>query len=315
MTIPKSSSTTTAAATAAAVSTLLKPKNLSTSINDNGDPRPLILILAATIPSLGIGLNGKLPWNLSKEMKYFRQVTTTTQCLHGDNDNINDNDINEKNIVIMGRKTWDSIPLKFRPLSNRINIIISSTLSPSSSTSSSSSSPIFFCKSLDSALELISNNWPPLNTTSTSSTSSTTIIENSNNNIINKRIFIIGGAQLYKSALNHPRTKHILLTEIEKDLKNNNEENEEKEEIICDTFLENFNWYNNTDNDNINDNNDNIDNIKDRIWIKQNYNTLRKFLNPLVELPLDNINNNIEKSSTYILENGFKYQFTLWNKQ
>lgn len=46
-------------------------------------------------------------------MKYFRQVTSSTF------------DSNKQNAVIMGRKTWESIPLKFRPLPNRINVVIS----------------------------------------------------------------------------------------------------------------------------------------------------------------------------------------------
>jgi dihydrofolate reductase len=67
----------------------------------------------------GIGLNGKLPWRLKEDMKLFKTITTTIQ---------NPNDKGKLNAVIMGRKTWESIPMKFQPLPNRINIILSTTL-------------------------------------------------------------------------------------------------------------------------------------------------------------------------------------------
>ena len=74
-------------------------------------------ILASTYNG-GIGLNGKLPWRLKEDMKIFKRITTTIQ---------NSDDKNKLNAVIMGKNTWESIPLKFRPLSNRINIILSTT--------------------------------------------------------------------------------------------------------------------------------------------------------------------------------------------
>ena len=62
---------------------------------------------------MGIGKDGGLPWKLSEDLKHFRRTT-------------------ENGTVIMGRKTWDSIPEKFRPLKNRKNIVLSSNpnLSP-----------------------------------------------------------------------------------------------------------------------------------------------------------------------------------------
>lgn len=56
-----------------------------------------------------IGKNGALPWKNSTDMKYFRELTTTTL------------DTSKNNAVIMGRKTYDSIGA---PLKNRVNIVV-----------------------------------------------------------------------------------------------------------------------------------------------------------------------------------------------
>jgi dihydrofolate reductase len=71
----------------------------------------LTLIVAAT-RAHGIGKGGTLPWRLPKEMAYFARVTT-----HAPEGTMN--------AVVMGRNTWESIPLKFRPLRRRANIVIS----------------------------------------------------------------------------------------------------------------------------------------------------------------------------------------------
>ncbi|KAL1761887.1 dihydrofolate reductase-like domain-containing protein [Schizophyllum commune] len=71
----------------------------------------LTLIVAATKAN-GIGQNGNLPWRLPKEMSYFAKVTS--HALEG-----------KQNRVIMGRKTWESIPAKFRPLRDRLNVVLS----------------------------------------------------------------------------------------------------------------------------------------------------------------------------------------------
>src|SRR5438045_936127 len=73
---------------------------------------PLTIIVAATSSRLGIGLKGALPWRLKREIAYFKRATTF-------------NPENQTNVVIMGRKCWESIPPKFRPLPNRHNIILS----------------------------------------------------------------------------------------------------------------------------------------------------------------------------------------------
>lgn len=53
-----------------------------------------------------IGVKGKLPWHIPEDLKRFSQLTTG-------------------HYVLMGRKTWDSLPEKFKPLPKRKNIIIS----------------------------------------------------------------------------------------------------------------------------------------------------------------------------------------------
>ena len=61
----------------------------------------------------GIGKQGTIPWKIPADLKRFRDITSTPL------------DQSKQNAVIMGRKTWESIPDKFRPLPNRRNIVLS----------------------------------------------------------------------------------------------------------------------------------------------------------------------------------------------
>ena len=65
----------------------------------------IISLIAALAKNRVIGKNNDLPWRLPDDMKYFME-TTKGHC------------------VIMGRKNYDSLPHKFRPLSNRTNIVV-----------------------------------------------------------------------------------------------------------------------------------------------------------------------------------------------
>ena len=56
---------------------------------------------------------GTLPWKIPADMAYFKELTSRTA------------DPAKQNAVIMGRKTWESIPPKFRPLAGRLNIVLS----------------------------------------------------------------------------------------------------------------------------------------------------------------------------------------------
>jgi len=65
-----------------------------------------LTLIASVSDNNVIGLNGKLPWNIPEDLKRFRELTIGHP-------------------VIMGRKTYDSIPEKFRPLPKRKNIVLS----------------------------------------------------------------------------------------------------------------------------------------------------------------------------------------------
>lgn len=140
-------------------------------------------IIVAMDLNSGIGKAGGLPWHLPADLKHFKQVTTTTHSP------------SRKNAVIMGRKTWESLPEKFRPLPNRINAVISKNKNlvfPNG---------VLNGNSLDGVLK-------QLNTM-------TSEVEN---------IFVIGGAQIFKSALTHPGCRKIYVTQILK-------------KFDCDTFF------------------------------------------------------------------------------
>ncbi|MBF0595010.1 MAG: dihydrofolate reductase [Candidatus Omnitrophica bacterium] len=71
-------------------------------------------IVVAIDEKRGIGKSGGLPWRLSRDMQRFKDITLP--CTKP----------GSRNVVVMGRKTWESLPAKFRPLPGRLNIVISS---------------------------------------------------------------------------------------------------------------------------------------------------------------------------------------------
>lgn len=77
--------------------------------------RSFAVVVATCKQTRGIGQAGALPWRLRADMAYFKQLTRSTR------------DPTKRNAVIMGRKTWQSIPIKFRPLDDRVNVVLSRT--------------------------------------------------------------------------------------------------------------------------------------------------------------------------------------------
>ena len=125
-----------------------------------GDTTPEIKtfeIIVAADEKLGIGYAGSIPWKLPGDIKRFRDLSQGTR------------EAFKVNCVIMGRKTYLSIPEKFRPLSKRYNIVLTSD--PEFNTG------VSVAKSFEMALEAARNDG---------------FVET---------IFVIGGGEVYKAAL------------------------------------------------------------------------------------------------------------------
>ncbi|KVH93207.1 hypothetical protein Ccrd_004734 [Cynara cardunculus var. scolymus] len=105
----------------------------------HADPRRTYQVVVAATQTMGIGKDGKLPWRLPSDLKFFKDVTMTTS------------DPARKNAVIMGRKTWESIPLEHRPLTGRLNVV----LTRSGSFDIATIENVLICGSMISALELL----------------------------------------------------------------------------------------------------------------------------------------------------------------
>lgn len=130
-------------------------------------------IVAADLNN-GIGFQGKLPWpTIPEDFRFFKETTMQTIAPF------------KQNAVIMGRKTWDSIPEKFRPLPDRLNIVVSSTLQ-----------------------------LPPDRALQMSSVDEAVRFASAVKNIENT--YVIGGANVYAYAFDHPLCARIYLTRINK---------------------------------------------------------------------------------------------------
>lgn len=177
----------------------------------------------------GIGKDNKLPWNLPSDMQHFKNVTSK---VFGKKESLNNlisekiiksskslildlfksttsdqqsNKPQKKNIVAMGRSTWESIPLKFKPLTNRINVVFSRNADFIKNNPNQENK--FYCVSnLDEFFDLAEK------------LSEEKILEN---------IFVIGGSQIYKEFIEKfPENLNLIFqTYIQKDFE-------------CDAFFE-----------------------------------------------------------------------------
>lgn len=129
-----------------------------------------------------IGRNGSIPWHIPNDLKRVSKITQdTTGSKHN----------RQQNALIMGRKTWLSIPSNKRPLNNRINIVVSKTLVSQPCQQAKS---IHYVSSWEEAVH-----WAQ-----------------ANSDIF--KIFIFGGSSLYHSALASGLVTKIWVTRIHQDV-------------------------------------------------------------------------------------------------
>ena len=120
----------------------------------------MLSLIAAVARNRAIGKDNQLLWHLPEDMRHFRETTRGKP-------------------VVMGRKTWESLPEKFRPLPGRQNIVVSRD--PAYKAHGAD-----LAGSLEGALALAGGA---------------------------EEVFVIGGEQLYRAAL--PFADRLYLTEVE----------------------------------------------------------------------------------------------------
>ena len=109
-----------------------------------------------------IGNNNAIPWHLPEDLAHFKKLTLGST-------------------VIMGRKTWDSLPARFRPLPGRTNIVVTRQAdchAPGAQTVGSLQAALALCRAAS-------------------------------------EVWIIGGAQIYAQA--EPLASRVEVTLIDKD--------------------------------------------------------------------------------------------------
>jgi dihydrofolate reductase len=122
-----------------------------------------VSLVAAVARGGVIGRDGGIPWRIPEDMARFRELTMG-------------------HAVVMGRRTWESLPDQFRPLPGRDNVVV--TRNPDWSAQGADRAG-----SVEDVLELLEST---------------------------PRVFVIGGGEIYAAAL--PFADELLLTEIDAEI-------------------------------------------------------------------------------------------------
>ncbi len=140
-------------------------------------PPTRVIAVVAMTPSRAIGKRGLLPWQvlkLKRDMRFFKELTSETSGASG-----------ATNGVVMGRKTWESIPPQFRPLEGRVNYVVSSDQSLVQMSN---------VRVVGSVRDAVESAWRE-----------------------RERVFIIGGGRVYKEALDLNLVDSVYVTVVHRE--------------------------------------------------------------------------------------------------
>jgi len=131
-----------------------------------------VSIIAAIGKNRELGRDNKLLWHIPEDFKRFKDLTSG-------------------HVVIMGRKTYESLPEKFRPLPDRVNIVVSRHPEPvSGSRNQFGMTELIYCSSIEEALQFAKQEKTP-------------------------EIFIIGGASIYEQGIKYADKLYLTLIDKE----------------------------------------------------------------------------------------------------
>ena len=129
-------------------------------------------VVVAADEAGGIGSAGELPWKLPGDTRFFKELTSDAPA-------------GQRNAVIMGRKTWESIPSRFRPLKGRLNLVVTRNsefeVSPNALRAASIGDALTQLVAVDDLA----------------------------------RTFVIGGGEIYRLAVDMPECERVYLTRVE----------------------------------------------------------------------------------------------------
>ncbi len=143
-------------------------EQLNAAIRSRFLPQPIISLVVARASNGVIGRDGDLPWRLRSDLQRFKAITVGKPCL-------------------MGRKTWESLPLK--PLPGRLNLVMTRD---ESYEADGMAKGALVCATLDEAIEIGR--------------------ETAEEDGVDE-ICVIGGTALFEAAL--PRARRLYITEVD----------------------------------------------------------------------------------------------------